>query len=362
MKFLNYLLLERNIINPEYIKWYISGLFHAYQGRARQDIIKWINSNLKNYLLREHPDLRRVTTLSNTGIKIEPWMEAAFKKGDLYGLVISDNFRQQILHTLDYFIANPDLNVSRISIPEAIRQGEEWTERQNKKASDLEDATGIQEVRKYSDGFRWIKVISQQSLDREGKLMRHCVGSYCDQVSSGSTNIYSLRDKKNEPHCTIEVKYRDIQQIKGKANREVDKKYVKYVKDFVIKPIEGKNYRQVNDLDNIGLVKLGDNYRDIDKLTESDKKDIIDHLIRILMRIEKIWVNNYMLWWATDFVNQVQRDDSFIHYTEEGIMDNLRKVGFIDDIEKKAYKLSIKNLIEIYKTSLELVHYGLVDN
>lgn len=35
--------------------------------------------------------------------------------------------------------------------------------------------------------------------------MGHCVGGYCDDVASGRTQIYSLRDKKGQPHVTIEV-------------------------------------------------------------------------------------------------------------------------------------------------------------
>ena len=76
--------------------------------------------------------------------------------------------------------------------------------------------------------FKWVMVFSQKALEREGKLMSHCVGSYCDLVKSGHSKIYSLRDKKNEPHCTVEVSGKSIIQMQGKGNGSVDKKYVKY--------------------------------------------------------------------------------------------------------------------------------------
>lgn len=38
--------------------------------------------------------------------------------------------------------------------------------------------------------------------------MSHCVASYYGR----NAKIYSLRDSKNKPHCTIE----DGQQVKGK--------------------------------------------------------------------------------------------------------------------------------------------------
>ena len=46
----------------------------------------------------------------------------------------------------------------------------------------------------------------EQALKYEGELMGHCVGGYCDDVISGNTKIYSLRDAKGEPHVTIETK------------------------------------------------------------------------------------------------------------------------------------------------------------
>jgi hypothetical protein len=43
-------------------------------------------------------------------------------------------------------------------------------------------------------------------LNAEGQAMGHCVGGYCDQVSERGTKIFSLRDKSNNPHVTVEVR------------------------------------------------------------------------------------------------------------------------------------------------------------
>ena len=45
----------------------------------------------------------------------------------------------------------------------------------------------------------------QDQLKYEGDTMGHCVGGYCDDVFSGQTRIFSLRDAKGEPHVTVEV-------------------------------------------------------------------------------------------------------------------------------------------------------------
>ena len=44
------------------------------------------------------------------------------------------------------------------------------------------------------------------ALKFEGDTMGHCVGQYCDEVAGGDSNIYSLRDRRGEPHVTIETK------------------------------------------------------------------------------------------------------------------------------------------------------------
>ena len=45
----------------------------------------------------------------------------------------------------------------------------------------------------------------KDALQYEGDVMGHCVGGYCDRVSSGDTRIFSLRDQRGEPHVTIET-------------------------------------------------------------------------------------------------------------------------------------------------------------
>jgi len=138
----------------------------------------------------------------------------------------------------------------------------------------------------------------ERALADEGKRMGHCVGQYCDDVASGETRIFSLRDRRGTPHATIEVKSmspedmyyklpeRDrvgigliaqriadeqgigyyealdkyikenvpsggerVLQIKGKGNKEVAEKYWPYAQDFV----RSGDYQEVNDLVNAGL-------------------------------------------------------------------------------------------------------------
>jgi hypothetical protein len=152
----------------------------------------------------------------------------------------------------------------------------------------------------------------QAALKFEGDTMGHCVGQYCDEVGRGDTNIYSLRDRRGEPHVTIETKgdsfdpdeflslnkdlladprwsnrlkqihsdehispqgkiqklmnemsyagetfiqpkpMEKIVQIKGKQNAAPNEKYLPAIQDFV----RSQDWSMVHDLPNSGLLRL----------------------------------------------------------------------------------------------------------
>jgi hypothetical protein len=172
------------------------------------------------------------------------------------------------------------------------------------------------------EGFRWVQLKTppdpkvrlanpnalRDALRYEGDVMGHCVGGYCPAVEKGESQIFSLRDKKGQPHVTIEVapddlspeeyydsgemsdelkdwldeeyryggkggdtwkdkimeaqEYQDfnagispkIVQIKGKANEPPIDKYIPFVQDFV----RARDWSSVDDLENARLATLED--------------------------------------------------------------------------------------------------------
>lgn len=85
----------------------------------------------------------------------------------------------------------------------------------------------------FDDGYRVVLLSSGRALAEEGERMGHCAGDYLGEVNRG-TDILSLRDPRDRPHVTIEVRGgRKVYQIKGKANAPVAPRYRPYVIDFV---------------------------------------------------------------------------------------------------------------------------------
>ncbi|WJZ48068.1 PcfJ-like protein [Phage DSL-LC04] len=82
----------------------------------------------------------------------------------------------------------------------------------------------------------------EKALQYEGSTMRHCVGGYCDDVWSGQTNIFSLRDKKGEPHVTIETAPADIRRTGNTPRDFIDsldeESYTNLLNKYGFKPDE----------------------------------------------------------------------------------------------------------------------------
>ena len=213
-------------------------------------------------------------------------------------------------------------SLARVSVPQAVQRVadiNQWRSAQQIAANaKIANNAATQTVKEYPEGYKWVqlkapdtlpegwkqkangdfimpdgKITStgpserslQQALKYEGDTMGHCVGGYCDDVASGKSNIFSLRDAKTgEPHVTIEtqpygshnddimfaeltdklgrqptkdelaeamsVAPQRILQIKGKGNRAPVDTYLPFVQDFV----KSGNWGQVGDLGNTGLM------------------------------------------------------------------------------------------------------------
>jgi hypothetical protein len=133
----------------------------------------------------------------------------------------------------------------------------------------------------------------QDALTFEGQQMAHCVGGYCQDVMSGRSRIFSLRDAKGKPYTTIEVKpmsgselgrhaatFSDdeaaaimknpphrVTQVKAYRDRKPDDAYIPFVQDF----IRSNKFPIVGDMPNTNLLPKS-NY--IDEFT-SDQLDTL---------------------------------------------------------------------------------------
>jgi len=217
------------------------------------------------------------------------------------------------------FLRIDPAKLSRVSMPQAVEHVANinaWRDAERLKEG--RNAATVMHKEYPDQGLSWMQMRMPENQDRdalqaalkfEGDTMGHCVGQYCDEVGGGKSNIYSLRDRRGEPHVTIETKpekesdyYYDLHnsmrnnstddfnnvflkasdyneanphlsfdesrnkvmreiygppkekivQIKGKQNAAPTAKYMPAVHDFV----RSKDWSSVGDLDNTYLYDL----------------------------------------------------------------------------------------------------------
>jgi hypothetical protein len=170
-----------------------------YAPMATNDEIKrWITVNLNNYLKKNSED------------------------------------QGEIEHIIDYL--NSDKAPSRLqkmSYDQARSNAEKWTKALAKKGQHIEETENDIHIWETFGEFKLVQLLTENAYKREGFLMSNCVSSY---FNSDDSTIFSVRDKNNMPHCTLEIVESEgsIQQIKGKGNGSIDPKYI----DVVVKILE----------------------------------------------------------------------------------------------------------------------------
>jgi len=234
-----------------------------------------------------------------------PWMQKLDPESVVYSTPSNierglgfDHLLDELSNALDtdsglprHLLLRPE-QMQQMGMEKAVRHVDainKWRESQ-RAAANAELANKALAVREYPDtpelpnpkGLRWVELGKdspdlEKQLKYEGDVMGHCVGGYCEDVLSGDSRIFSLRDAKGEPHVTIEVAppgrgpsawipededfpvmWPDIIQIKGKGNSAPKDEYLPFVQDFVRNSPLGGTWGDVGDLGNARLHRLED--------------------------------------------------------------------------------------------------------
>jgi hypothetical protein len=185
----------------------------------------------------------------------------------------NDTLTDKLTHIRDWITAsnvNPATFNTIKTIDTAYKTADTWFKKQ-KNTNTQDGITGTKLIHTYSDGYKILQLLTPTALDYESEHMGHCVGKggYDEKVKSGKTKIYSLRDNKNIHHATMEVTNDILEQIKGKQNQPVVEKYRDYIATF----INMNTFKEVNDIENIGMIKLDNKVYTLKMLYEM--KDIV---------------------------------------------------------------------------------------
>ncbi|AQU89227.1 hypothetical protein B0W47_16735 (plasmid) [Komagataeibacter nataicola] len=161
--------------------------------------------------------------------------------------------------------------IDRISWKDAQTHQKKWHDGLAKKAEKLSEFRGnpddVTPILNYEGGFQWVKLETPEAKDFEGNAMGNCVGrgGYDDKT------IFSLRDKDNFPHVTVEYdEYtKTIQQMKCKGNSAVTDAYMMPVERLInkLKP------ERITGIDN-AISKDGRLYLGLDNIKQASEEGV----------------------------------------------------------------------------------------
>lgn len=228
---------------------------------------KWVQTVAKKWLLTEVECFKALSVADIIkAYKQHPWMLKAYPAGTkIWEFKISDpdfrRFKEDMLVAIPYLesAAAARVNIQSIDFNAAVTEGHTMVERQKAESAGEQDAD--RKLLFKSGNLAWFELLTEKALRRESSYMGHCVGNerygYFLNVQSGGLKIWSLRDRKQEPHITIEFRTatRTVQQMKGKANQAVAATYRPHLIEFLKRGIAGGHIRSfsVYDLNLNGL-------------------------------------------------------------------------------------------------------------
>jgi hypothetical protein len=118
-------------------------------------------------------------------------------------------------------------------------------------------------VFRFSDKEHFLYLLNEKDLKHEGAIMGHCVGGngYKSKVKNKFSLIFSIRDKNNMPHVTIEVdvKSRRVSQKYGKGNKAPIDKYMIMYGEYALYASDFKNIKDKEVLKFLNIDFLNNN-------------------------------------------------------------------------------------------------------
>jgi hypothetical protein len=227
---------------------------HALHPAAKQ----WVTSVPRNYLLsrasdKDYASNFRVYNPAKPGLdmpnlpNLPDWaLDALHRRETLHWFdpvqVRRRPFWQVLEHIVNWFNSWSATDtrlprLTRINFQTATNASALWIGNVSRNLWDfVKDNPPI--IRSYEDDYHWVRLVTNLHFERESKLMNHCVGNghYYSMYRRGDMEYYSLRDKHNNPHCTVEVTLahgqRSVSQCKGNSNQKAAPCYQKFIRRF----------------------------------------------------------------------------------------------------------------------------------
>lgn len=241
-------LFEANVLNIEEIKNYLDDLAKDIPDPYKKQFIKSAFTDITNNADYHSP----VKQLPDNA---PAWAEKAMAAGDLVNASVNNEQKElltQIIHWLADIIAKSQStdteetavtdkrdavkqlqSLNRMKLEDMLRHERSWFSRQKNLIKG--DISGTEKVADVGNGYAWYLLVSQEAFQREGQVLKNCIGSnYTAQnCKASNTQIYILKNKTLESVVAMRIQDDVMQEVKGHNNRPPVAAYIPYVNKFI---------------------------------------------------------------------------------------------------------------------------------
>lgn len=200
--------------------------------------------------------------------------------------ILQSNALQQFYQSIfDYFDAEKQININYnpkdLSYEKAKELSDQWhaSEFQIKTTTSYTQGKNDPDTVPLSDGYFMVKV-NKADERTEGERMGHCLGSKC--FIHPDSPAFSLRDKNNEPHATIQLDRYNVSEIKGKENKAPLAKYSSYIVEWILKTSYGIDNIDELVIDEKLLIKLSGRLGELETMAIAAREGF-EHLIKLML-------------------------------------------------------------------------------
>lgn len=255
----------------KWLQFRVRDFFEQYEGCTFLETVKatdtdlpdWAKRNLSEGIpvYRFHPEYIP-TALCRTINKLIPFLHqeamSYLEKRDSFSHA---PHKKMPTFRLDYLKMKnkPELQSVEGALLAIERQERQQYLEKIRKEQEASLLSSIETVMTFDNGMQLVLLKTKQSIEQEGKLMDHCVGSgvyYYYNKPDETTKVYSLRDKKGNPHVTIEVRGNALTQCRGRRDSCPTERYTPYIQHIVKK----FNWDIQGDIPAVGLIKQEGKY------------------------------------------------------------------------------------------------------
>jgi hypothetical protein len=214
---------NRTILNFEELRQFLAlQLSIVQKKRISADATRWINSQLKSYLMNRY---QNVTLLDPRRDRLTDYVsrpnnqsQTDYETGrPVYYIHLNEpHLKEELTIIYDYlWLSNQAKRPESIAYEDMVIKALTWKKTFND-SEKMSPNDGVEEVGRIHS-IKVVRLLTKEALDLEGIRMHNCINGH--DYREGE--IYSIRTSDDKPLCSVYMIGGELQELSGRHNDEV---------------------------------------------------------------------------------------------------------------------------------------------